>query len=259
MFGISALNFDIIQKLDIFSKYDRIGFIEYGVDSLSDLKVLEKNLEPYQGSVQMAFHLPLKLNALEDIDELRKSNFNYIKSIIEEGLKFKPLYFNMHLGYAFSGKYDNSRKKFNDMCADYIRDILSIDKSVKLYLENVYTSNKTGGCDLFAVGVNEDQFVPLFKDLPSDKVGFCLDLGHHMIQKEPLEDPVLYENCILHFNLNDEEQDIHLGLRPEAGFDESFFDKLINSRDFKHIVLELPLDELIITVQVLKKMRYENE
>lgn len=258
MLGISALNFDIKQKLDIFSISDKIEFIEYGVDVPEDFKVLQKHLEKCNNIPKIAFHLPLKLNSFEDIMPLRQSNLNYVKSIIKEGLEFKPLYFNMHLGYEFSSKYPGNANILNDLCISYIEELLEIDESINIYIENVYTSNKTGGCDLFAVGVNQNQLIHIVKNLASKRTGFCYDTGHHMIQNEPFDDASLFKNCILHFNVNDQKRDLHLGLKSGTKFDSVYFDRLIKSHEYKHAVLELSSDELLNTLHELEKSDFFN-
>lgn len=73
MIGISALSYDLEQKISLFHEYKDIEFIEYGIDEATDIEALNHHMSKKENKdIKISIHLPLKTNLVEDIGD-RKS------------------------------------------------------------------------------------------------------------------------------------------------------------------------------------------
>lgn len=254
MLGVSALSFDLEEKLNFFQDNHWIKYLEFGVDSLSDLLLLEQQLNKIENNLpQIAFHLPLKTNPVEDIPELMESNYFFVSNIIKEGLKFKPLYFNMHLGHLFQWKYEKNREKYHQLGAEYINKLLTLDDNIMIYIENMYSLTKNKSGDLISFGKTVEEIEGILSGIPSDRVKFCLDVGHSILSGIDFQNADFLKDSLLHYNTNYGQWDEHLGFQV-SGYGWDYLSKLSAGGRFKYILLELPCKELeSITERELKR------
>ncbi len=252
MIGISALKFDLEEKIDLFHEYTDIEFIEYGIDDVSDIEVLNRNMKKSKNKdIKLSIHLPLKTNMVEDIDFLRKANFNYVSDVIREVSHFRPLYFNTHLGNVFYSRYKSNYKSYIKRAEEFINKLLADFSDIHIYLENVYSFLNRASSDLSAVGTKPKEFIDLLNSVDDERAGFCFDLGHSMIEDEKFDEVIKTYNSMCHFNLNDKVSDKHLGLSKEGRYDKRFFYELVSSYDFRYIVLELDTLKARETIEIL--------
>lgn len=252
MFGISALHFDLEQKLKIYHTYNDIKFIEYGVDGIKDIEILNTFMsKPENKNVKIAIHLPLKSNSVEDVEYLRDANIQFVSEIIREILQFEPLYFNLHLGHVFFSKYKSHSKRYLDMAGEYLNELLDISSKVNLYIENVYSfSNKESG-DLISIGTISKEFEYILKMNKNNRLGFCYDLGHAILQNENYDKILSLKKLLYHFNINDGSGDQHLGVQENGKYTKKFFYESLKKHDFNYVVLELDTNEILKTLDIL--------
>lgn len=243
MLGISALSFDLKEKLRYIEQGVKVDYLEYGVDSLDDLVILEQLLNQSPASLSVAFHLPLKTNPVEDIDELRQANQAYLTKIIQEGLHFQPLYFNMHLGHLFQWKYEKNKGQYHRLAADYIHSLLALDPRVHLYMENMYSLDRPKSADLISFGKTVEEIRAVFSLVNSPRVKFCLDMGHAILSGEDFLEEDFVNESLLHFNTNHGNWDEHLGFGV-PGYDGNYLKRLKDSGKFKYLLLELSVQEM---------------
>ena len=252
MIGISALKYDLEDKISLFHKYKEIDFIEYGIDEVSDIEILKFNLDkPKNKDIKISIHLPLKTNLVEDIGFLRDSNFNYVSEIIREVNFFEPLYFNTHLGNVFYKKYNLNYKLYINKAKKFIEKLLYDFPYINIYIENVYSFLNKDSSDLAAIGTSPSEFIDLINSVNNKSLGFCFDLGHCMIQNEDFSCVLNSCNSMLHFSVNDKKTDMHLGLSDKGKYKKTFFYKLINNYNFKYIVLEMDILQTKKTLDIL--------
>ena len=253
MIGISALSYDLEQKISLFHDYRDIEFIEYGIDEATDIEALNHHLSKKENKdIKISIHLPLKTNLVEDIGFLRDANFNYVSNIIREVSYLKPLYFNTHLGNVFYGKYTSNYKKYIQKANEFIQRLLVEFPNINIYTENVYSFLNKASSDLCAVGTKPIEFMDLFEIANNKSLGFCFDLGHALIQDEDFSNVIKNYNSMFHFNLNDKTSDQHLGLSKTGKYTKKFFYELIDKYGFSYIVLELDSSKAKETIEILE-------
>lgn len=252
MIGISALHFDLEQKLKVYHDYDDIKFIEYGVDEFKDLEILNFFMsKPENRNVNLAIHLPLKSNPVENIEDIRNSNIKFISEMIREILQFEPLYFNLHLGHAFFNKYQNDPLIYLDNANHYLNVLLNVSLKYNIYIENVYSFLDKASGDLCSIGTTAKEFEYIFSKNKDLRLGFCYDLGHSQLQKENFDGLLKQKNLLFHFNVNEGLSDQHLGVQKTGKYTKTFFFEIINQYDFKYVVLELDINETLKTIDIL--------
>ncbi len=253
MIGISALHFDLEEKINIYHDYEDIKFIECGIDGPRDIEILKRAMQkPENQNVKFAIHLPLKSNPVEDLEDLRTANIQFVSEIIREILPYEPLYFNMHLGHAFYNSYNNNTNMYLDKAKNYLIALLSISTKVNLYIENVYNLLDINSGDRCSIGTKAKEFEYLLKRLDTERIGFCYDLGHALIQKEDFSSLLSRNKLLYHFNVNNGISDEHLGVQQTGTYTDTFFYESIKDYSFDFIVLELDKDETMKTIGILK-------
>lgn len=249
MIGTSALWFDLDEKLEFIKKNPKLEILEYGVDTLEDLDLFIAKTKDYH--LDTGFHLPLKTNPLEDIKPLREANIYYVEQIIREALKLKPLYFNMHLGYVFLWKLVQKREYYIDLACEYLKHLLALDDEFTLYIENVYSFITKKSGDLSSFGCYEKDFLEIIEKVGSNRLKFCHDTGHSMIQKTAFDNSSLICSSLLHLNFNDSTLDEHLGIYVLGDKGKKYYNSLLENKLYEHIIFEMPLNELHKSISFL--------
>lgn len=252
MLGISALSFDIEEKLRFVQSCPSIGYMEYGIDEKEEFEVLRRALASFENRPPLAFHLPLKANPAEDIPVLRRANLEYLREIIVEGLKFEPLYFNMHLGHLFQSRYEKNPERYHRLAADYLKELLEIDPGVRLYVENMYSLSQERSGDLISFGKSREEIRAVLNLIDSPRLGFCRDIGHEILSGESYGEEAFVKEALLHFNTNRGERDEHLGFLGKD-YDYGFLQRLRSSGKFRFVLLELPASELAAVLEEMKR------
>lgn len=249
MIGTSALWFDLDEKLEFIKQTPHLKLLEYGIDNLEDLDFFISKTKNQQ--LDKGFHLPLKTNPIEDIKILRDANLYYVEQIVREALKLKPLYFNMHLGYVFLWKLAQKRDYYIDLACEYLNHLLKLDEEFTLYIENVYTFIKKKSGDLSSFGCYERDFLEIIEKVGSDRLKFCHDTGHSMIQKTSFDKSPLISSSLLHLNFNDSTLDEHLGIYILGDEGKNYYNSILENKLYEHIIFEMPLNELQKSISFL--------
>lgn len=206
--GISALLFNLEECLEICEDIEEINHLEIGIDNLSDCDEFLK----YKSSLEklglsIGVHLPMELNACENIEYIRNQWIEYIKQVDEKLMDLKIEYYNLHLGYVISSRLNNNRNKYLDNCIKFLEK-LDLERNVKILIENTYS--KKG--DFSNVGTICRDFEYIFNKIKLDKYWFCYDTGHNLINSDNYIERLRDKVEVVHLSDNDGVEDIHAGI-----------------------------------------------
>lgn len=207
--GISALLYNLSDALDLCSRIDEINHIEIGLDNLYECKELYRYKERInEMGISIGIHLPMELNTCENVEYIRNCWVDFINKINLELNEFDIRYFNLHLGYVITNRLIKNREKYLENSVKFLQKSNScIDK--KISIENVYTEYG----DYSNIGNLRDDFEYIFSKLDNcDRISFCYDIGHDLINKSDYLDKLREKISVVHLSDNDGIQDLHIGI-----------------------------------------------
>ncbi|MCR1954036.1 sugar phosphate isomerase/epimerase [Clostridioides mangenotii] len=241
--GISALVYDIDLALTICKQYENITHLEIGVDSISDCKKLNTYTDKiYDLGLSIGIHMPMELNACEEVDYIRMSWIKFFEDIYNELQKLDVRYYNFHLGYAITNRLEKNRMKYLDNCIDFFNNI-NIDS--KITLENTYSK----GGDLSNIGTTYNDFEYIFKGIKKDGVFFCYDTGHNLINRSNYIENLMAKIRLIHLSDNDGLNDQHIGIGEGLLKDEQI--KRILEINPEYLILEINKEDLVYSIDRL--------
>ncbi|WP_296645489.1 sugar phosphate isomerase/epimerase family protein [Romboutsia sp. 13368] len=247
--GISALLYNLDDALELCRQIKDINHIEIGLDNLDECIILQK----YKGEfkrlgLSIGIHLPMELNSCENIKYIQKSWINFIR-IMEENLsEFNIKYFNMHLGYVISERLNKNRIKYLDNSVEFLKKLLE-EVNTKISIENTYS--KDG--DFSNIGYIYKDFEYIFNKIDNEKLCFCYDTGHCLINNSDYIGNLNDKLMVAHLSDNDGINDSHLGIG-RGILKETEIQKLMNT-NLKYLVLEINYNHIKETLGILSKIK----
>ncbi|MEG1312431.1 MAG: TIM barrel protein [Romboutsia sp.] len=196
--GISALIFNIEEAINLCNEIEKINHIEVGIDNLYDCRKLYKYKDRIEElNLSIGIHLPLELNTCENIEYIRDSWIDFTNQINNELIDFNIKYFNLHLGYVISNRLKKNKEKYLDNSIKFL-DKLNKELDSKIIIENVYSNNG----DFSNVGNTIYDFEYIFNRNKSDKLWFCYDTGHYLINNDDYINSLKYKTKLIHLSDN---------------------------------------------------------
>ncbi|MGL5713650.1 MAG: sugar phosphate isomerase/epimerase family protein [Paraclostridium sp.] len=206
--GIPALTFQLEEAINICKASKYINHIEIGIDNLEECEIVNKYLnEISENNISIGIHLPMELNTCENIIYIRKCWVEFANKLYINLNGFDIKYFNMHLGYAISNRYNRVRKKYLNNSIEFIKE-LSKSVDCELFIENVYY--KQG--DIINIGTEVEEFKYILDNTPKNNMKICYDTGHNLITHGNYLDELKDKIGLIHLSDNNGEKDEHLGI-----------------------------------------------
>ncbi|MCR8745613.1 sugar phosphate isomerase/epimerase family protein [Romboutsia lituseburensis] len=206
--GISALLFNLDEALNICERIKDIKHIEVGIDNIEECKDLMKYKSKFKDlNLSVGIHLPMELNTCENIKFIRESWKSFILEIKQELNLLEISYFNLHLGYAMSNRLKKNREKYLEISSKFLSEITGIIKE-NIFIENVYS--KQG--DFSNIGNMDYDFEYIFNKIKNERLGFCYDTGHNLINSGEYLRKLKDKIRLVHLSDNDGIDDIHIGI-----------------------------------------------
>ena len=244
VFGISSLLFNFDDALSLCEKIPLIKHIELGIDNLDECKVLYKYKEKINKlNISLSIHLPMELNSCENINYINDSWVKFISTMNKELTDFDIKYYNFHLGYAISSRLKNNRNKYLDNSIKFIRNILKND--INISIENVYSSEG----DFSNIGNKSYDFEYIFNRIKSDKLCFCYDTGHYLINRDDYLNRLIDKIEVIHLSDNYGVEDIHIGIG-RGILTKEHISKVVNLNP-KYLILEINFNHIEDTINKL--------
>lgn len=245
--GIAALLFNIEEALDICKKIDRIKHIELGIDNIEECKSLYKYKDIIRElDLSLGIHLPMELNTCENVEYIRNSWVEFVNRLDEELKDLDIKYFNLHLGYVMSNRLKKNKDKYLNISTEFLQS-LNQGVNINISIENVYSNHG----DFSNVGNIAYDFEYIFSKIKSDKLWFCYDTGHNLINRDEYINKLNSKIKIVHLSDNDGMSDIHIGIGKGILSKEHI--KEVLKLNPKYMVLEINYEHIECS---LKKLDY---
>lgn len=247
--GISALLFNLDKALKICREVDNINHIEVGLDNLDECFELNRYKDEFTKlNLSLGIHLPMELNSCENIKYIRNSWIDYINKVEYELKDLNIEYFNMHLGYVISERLYKNRTKYLDNSVSFFEKLLKVSNK-RVSIENTYS--KSG--DFSNIGYIYDDFEYIFDKIENEKLCFCYDTGHNLINNSDYISNLNSRLEIIHLSDNDGIEDSHLGIG--RGILQQNEVKKLLSINAKYLILEINHNHIKETVDILDKIK----
>jgi sugar phosphate isomerase/epimerase len=241
--GIPALVHEINTAVDICKNNKYINHIEIGIDNLDECKNVVKYSNIFrENNISVGIHLPMELNTCDNIDYIRNSWINFILELKYNLRSIDIKYFNMHLGYALTNRFEKNKEKYLNNSIEFMKN-LNIDADV--FIENTYTS----GGDLCNIGTTSYEFEYIFNSV--SKIGFCYDTGHNLINKGDFISKLKNKLNLIHLSDNDGIKDSHIGLG-KGILDLNDIKDLVKLNP-KFIILEIGYKDINESIKLLER------
>ena len=241
--GISSLVKELDKAIEICKKNEIINHIEIGIDNLTEcIEVLKYKNEFERNSISIGIHLPLELNTCENIDYIRNSWKDFIHEI-ELGLKqIEVKYYNMHLGYAITSRFEKNKNIYLNNSINFLKSINLENKYI--FIENTYTNSG----DICNIGTKVCDFEYILNNVGN--IEFCYDTGHNLINKG---DFLRLKNKmnLIHLSDNNGKKDLHIGLG--RGVLDLNILKNLRSINPKYLVLEIKYEYIEESIKILER------
>lgn len=243
--GISALLFNLDEALKICEKIKEIKHIEVGIDNIEECKKLMKYKSKFQDlDLSIGIHLPMELNTCENIRYIRESWKSFILDMKEELNLLEISYFNLHLGYVMSNRLKKNREKYLEISIKFLSDLTNSIKQ-NIFIENVYS--KEG--DFSNIGNMDYDFEYIFNKIKNERLGFCYDTGHNLINSGDYLGKLKDKIRLVHLSDNDGIDDIHIGIGKGILSIEDIRKVVKNKPDF--LILEIGYEYIEESIKIL--------
>jgi len=249
--GISALSFNIEEALDICEKIDEIKHIEIGIDNLEEYKGLYKYKDRIKKlNISLGIHLPMELNTCENIEYIRNSWIEFVKKLDKDLKDLDIKYFNLHLGYVMSNRLQKNKEKYLNISNEFLQ-ILNKEINTNICIENVYSNSG----DFSNVGNIAYDFEYIFSKTKSNKLWFCYDTGHNLINEDDYINKLSSKIKIIHLSDNDGISDIHTGIG--KGILSKAHIKEVLKLNIKYMILEINYEHIEDSIKELNSIMKE--
>lgn len=246
--GIPALIFQLKDAINICKNHNDINHIEIGIDNIEDCKILKSYLSEITNlGLSIGIHLPMELNTCENTSYIRDSWIKFIEEINIELREFNIKYFNMHIGYVITNRYFSKRKTYLENSIDFLK---KLEKKINhmLVIENTYSN----GGDISNIGTSVDEFEYIFNNISKDKIKFCYDTGHNLINKDEYLYRLSNNTEIVHLSDNDGKTDMHIALG-KGVLDLDEIKHILNAKP-KIVILEVNYSEINESLEIVQKL-----
>ncbi|QJA09551.1 sugar phosphate isomerase/epimerase [Romboutsia sp. CE17] len=245
--GISALLYNLKEALEI-CKEENIAHIEIGIDNLEECNELLTYKDDFNKlDLSIGIHLPMELNACENINYIRKSWVDFVNRINQQLNTLDIKYINMHLGYAMTNRLNNNRKKYLDNALKFFNND-NLDKDIIITIENTYSNDG----DFSNIGNKLKDFEYIFKSAKKDNLYFCYDTGHYLINKDRYLQSLREKIKVVHLSDNDGIKDTHIGIG--KGILEKDHIKSVIEIDPEYLILEINYIDIKDTLIILRNL-----
>ena len=242
--GISALLFNLEEALSLCEEIPSIKHIELGIDNLEECNELYRYKEKIDKlNISLSIHLPMELNSCENINYINNSWVKFILNINEKLSDFDIKYYNFHLGYVISNRLKNNRNKYLDNSIKFINNVL--DNDINISIENVYSNEG----DFSNLGNKSYDFEYIFNRINNNKLSFCYDTGHYLINKDDYINKLRDKINVIHLSDNDGVEDIHIGIG-NGTLSKIHIKKVIDLSP-KYLILEINFSHIEDTINRL--------
>lgn len=242
--GISSLLFNLEEALSLCEEIPSIKHIELGIDNLEECNELYRYKEKIDKlNISLSIHLPMELNSCENINYINNSWVKFILNINEKLSDFDIKYYNFHLGYAISNRLKNNRNKYLDNSIKFINNVL--DNDINISIENVYSNEG----DFSNLGNKSYDFEYIFNRINNNKLSFCYDTGHYLINKDDYINKLRDKINVIHLSDNDGVEDIHIGIG-NGTLSKIHIKKVIDLSP-KYLILEINFSHIEDTINRL--------
>ena len=233
--GIQSLAFELEEKIYI-CKNEGLNHIEIGIDNLDEYEILFEHIDEIKShDISIGIHLPMELNTCENIDYIRNSWVEFLYNSFDYANKLNIKYFNFHLGYVMTNRLLSNKIKYLNNSIDFINKVLLKSKEIDIYIENTYSNQG----DFSNIGNCANDFEYIFNKFDNiDKLGFCYDTGHNLIDKDIYVKSLYNKIKLLHLSDNDGINDLHIGLN-HGILDINHIYDILNIKTVNYIVLEV--------------------
>lgn len=249
--GISALLYNIDEAINLCEEINEIKHIELGIDNLYECDEIYKYIDKLKElNISLSIHLPMELNLCENIEFIRQS---WVRFVEEMNYKLKDLnicYYNLHLGYVISDRLNKNREKYLDISCSMLDNIINKTKS-NISIENTYSNNG----DLSNVGNKVYDFEYIFNKVENEKLWFCYDTGHNLINRDNYIDKLYNKMRIVHLSDNDGNKDIHIGIN--KGILDKKEVKTIIDLEPDFLILEINYHDIKESIEYIKDIKKE--
>ena len=242
--GISALVYEIDKAIEICKNTNEINHIEIGIDNIKQCSDVLKYKDEFKNlDISISLHLPMELNPCEDVDYIRDRWREYINILQNSLSELNIKYMNMHLGYVMSSRLFKNREKYLKNCVEFLD---KLESQIPITIENTY-SNKG---DFSNVGNNAGDFEYIFNNTNNNKVYFCYDTGHNLINSSNYLQILKDKIKVVHLSDNDGINDSHMGIgKGILKIDEL---KEINNIEVEYLILEIIYKDIQSTINNIK-------
>lgn len=232
--GICALTSNLEDALELCHSNTIINHIEIGIDNINNCEKLREYLDEIKNlGLSVGIHLPLELNTAEDINVIRDSWVDFVKTVHNK-LDFIPIdYYNLHLGHVMTNRLNRNRREYLDNTVDFLDKLRDID-NFKITIENNYTK----GGDFSNIGTNVEDFKYIFQNTKNRNLHFCYDTGHDLINNSDYFQ-IGDKFKVVHLSDNNGKIDQHLGIK-DGNLSEYMIRKALSSNS-EYLVLEMGL------------------
>lgn len=245
--GIPALTFQLDKAIDICKSNDYINHIEIGIDNIDECDIVKKYLtEINDNNISIGIHLPMELNTCENVKYISNSWIKFVTQIYNELNQFKIEYFNMHLGYVITKRYEKQSQKYLHNSIDFISK-LDLELGCNIFIENTYSRKG----DISNIGTKSSEFEYIFNNVNNSNIKLCYDTGHNLINSDEYLDILKDKIDLVHLSDNDGENDSHIGIG-KGKIELSDLDKILKINP-STLILEVEYSELDYSLNILKQ------
>ena len=233
--GISTMAKNVKEKIRICKELS-FNHLEIGIDNFEDWNyVKDSYCDLKRSNISIGIHLPMEMNVCEPIKHINDSWLNYLRENHNEGKKIGVEYYNLHLGYGIKNKVLRNRENYLDNALYFFYNLFNNIDDIKISIENTYS--EIG--DFINLGTNVDDFKIIFDNIETDKLFFCYDSGHNLINKSEYIEKINHKIKLTHLSQNDGIKDLHLGLSQNGKLKIDEIKNILKLKHLEYVVLEM--------------------
>lgn len=190
--GVACLYYEIEKTLEIIERNrDFINHLEIGIDTVAQIDKVAPFINKIEElGLSIGVHLAMEINTTEEIKCIRSSWAKFCEDMCR-GVEFlKPVYLNLHIGYAMKNRFLNNKKRYLNNSVDFFfklqENLKKLSRVPVITVENSYSLN---GGDLINTGISTEEFKYIFEKTSKIRENmempyFCFDTGHCILSND---------------------------------------------------------------------------